>query len=876
MILSSQTYKAFVSSTFVDLKNHREHVIRSLRRAGFVVDPMEDWTADVDEPQKFSQARLDGCDLCVLLVGFRRGLIPDGGTRSITQLEYDAAMKQKIDVVPFVLAEDTPWLRKFDELEKDLGVKVWREELLKRHVVEFFSLDPRSIDLTGALGRWLAKKGVRSGRTRTLPIDWPEGKSPYPGLEWFDKEYAPLFFGRDREVNDLVNKMSEPGGRVLLVNGGSGSGKSSVIAAGVWRAIIKEGRLPGSAQWKWHRIQPSDGEVTPFDSLALGLKQVLQLSSRPQFPKAGAILQDLLQRHLNQGQELILFIDQLEELFTVGYNESDIKSFLEQLICTAQDKANRLRVLGAIRSEFIGKLEAFESTLNLLNTNCAYYIGSVLPMALHDMIEKPALATEYEFEPHLIDRMLSDAGQEPGNLPLVAYALKQLFERRRGRVFTLEAYNDIGGVVGAIAKKANEVLSGLTEEVRGAFDSVFSKLVHLERERPPTGSSAILSSFGSDQAAVQLIEALARHDCRVLITSTIGQETIVEVSHAKLFSAWPELKNWIYNSGDDLRLIDYEEEVARRWHETGCPLHEVWRQDRAKKAQRALTRFNKKPSNQLQVLLCPQPMLVTRLEDRALSHDDRLLIGKILAEFGDTRPGVGLKYGLPDIVWIDVPGGEVKLNGIEHVFTVRPFRIAKYPVTNMQFEAFIQAEDGYRNLEWWNDIGQSHEAVEPGWREVNAPRENVTWYEAISFCRWLSAKTGTTIRLPTEWEWQQAARGGDANREYPWEGVWDEFRCNSNKSRLNRTTAVGMYPHGATQHGALDIAGNVWEWCLNDYDAPVQPEAVSVNQMHDWRVVRGGSWYDRHADLRAVHRFGGIVDSRNTDIGFRLIQQIEL
>ena len=105
MASSNKTYKAFVSSTFIDLKEHRAHVINSLRNAGFFADPMENWTADSDEPKKFSQDRLDGCDLCVLLVAFRRGFVPEGETRSITQMEYDTAVKDGIDILPFVLDE---------------------------------------------------------------------------------------------------------------------------------------------------------------------------------------------------------------------------------------------------------------------------------------------------------------------------------------------------------------------------------------------------------------------------------------------------------------------------------------------------------------------------------------------------------------------------------------------------------------------------------------------------------------------------------------------------------------------------------------------------------------------------------------------------
>src|SRR5262249_20087940 len=226
-------YGAFVSSTFVDLNDHRAHVIGSLRRAGFSVDPMEDWTADSDEPKKFSQDRLDGCDLCVLLVAFRRGYVPDGESLSITQLEYEAALKQGIDILPFMLDENAPWPRKFDELEKDPEIVKWRTDLRKHHGVQPFGLEPGSIDMAGPLGRWLAKRDPgQTDKSSIKRINWPEGNSPYPGLFSFDEEYAELFFGRDQEVAELIAKLYGPDGRFLLISGVSGSGKSSMIGAG--------------------------------------------------------------------------------------------------------------------------------------------------------------------------------------------------------------------------------------------------------------------------------------------------------------------------------------------------------------------------------------------------------------------------------------------------------------------------------------------------------------------------------------------------------------------------------------------------------------------------------------------------------------------
>jgi formylglycine-generating enzyme required for sulfatase activity len=160
------------------------------------------------------------------------------------------------------------------------------------------------------------------------------------------------------------------------------------------------------------------------------------------------------------------------------------------------------------------------------------------------------------------------------------------------------------------------------------------------------------------------------------------------------------------------------------------------------------------------------------------------------------------------------------------------------------------------------------------WSEANCPRETVSWYEAVAFCRWLSHRTDSRIRLPTEWEWQQAATGGDPTYEYPWGKEWDTTRCNSIESRLNRTTPVGIYPSGATPQGVTDMAGNVWEWSLNTYDDPEKPDSVGIDDLNASRVIRGGSWFNRPEVLRSSNRSGDSTDFRFDFIGFRLAQDI--
>ena len=151
-------YKAFVSSTYEDLKAHREHVISELRQAGIHVDPMEDWTSTSDEPSVFSRDRLDGCEFCVLLVAFRRGFVAPGDQRSITQLEYDEAKRRGIDILPFMLRNDALWRRQYDELESDPEMQPWRQGLMNDHGVSFFDHTPASVEVAPAVTRWVAEK----------------------------------------------------------------------------------------------------------------------------------------------------------------------------------------------------------------------------------------------------------------------------------------------------------------------------------------------------------------------------------------------------------------------------------------------------------------------------------------------------------------------------------------------------------------------------------------------------------------------------------------------------------------------------------------------------------------------------------------------
>ena len=248
----------------------------------------------------------------------------------------------------------------------------------------------------------------------------------------------------------------------------------------------------------------------------------------------------------------------------------------------------------------------------------------------------------------------------------------------------------------------------------------------------------------------------------------------------------------------------------------------------------------------------------------------RAAIGRALGRLRlDTRPGVGLrKDGVPDIDWVEIPAGEFIYQEGERRKT-GSFSIARYPVTNAQYQAFLDASDGYGEDGWWP--GLTNPDRTPGtsaWTESNHPRERVSWPEAMAFCAWLGHRLGSAgeVRLPTEWEWERAARGTDG-RVYPWGNEYKAGYANIAESNLKRTTAVGLYPEGASSEGVLDLSGNLWEWCLNEYEKPKRTQPGG----RESRVLRGGSWSGPQENARASFRDHYLPGYRGYYVGFRVV-----
>ena len=299
----------------------------------------------------------------------------------------------------------------------------------------------------------------------------------------------------------------------------------------------------------------------------------------------------------------------------------------------------------------------------------------------------------------------------------------------------------------------------------------------------------------------------------------------------------------------------------------------------------------------------------------------------MLAAVGDSRPGVDLRDGLPDLAWVRIPGtGSVWNSGRFPQFTglrlgngakpdpeardnenwptsaepleLQDFELAVYPVTVAQFRPFVE-QGGYGEERYWSKAGWHYRNEggwqrqgevkapyvwdDPTWTLANHPVVGVTWYDAEAYCNWLNEHLQLppgTLHLPTEAEWEWAARGPEGRR-YPWGDEWESWRCNSSESGINRTSAVGTFPGGTAdwwkkdwpaEEVLHDLAGNVWEWTASEYSEDYSKASQSVlgDNPGGPCVLRGGSWGHGPLRLRGAARLDWTPHSWTEARGFRL------
>jgi formylglycine-generating enzyme required for sulfatase activity len=892
----------YLSSTYEDLQDHRRVVHEALRKSGYRVIAMEDYVAADNRPLKACLDDIhDEVQIYVGLFAFRYGYVPpeahirdcphtahrdEWQGLSITELEFRFAQELGRPCLVFVAKEGQPWdLNHVDAYaERGKAHPGQRIDRLRRHLLQEKMASPFSSPhelaslVQAGVVRHLQAAGRLSAIQNTQPaITWPidtQG-SPYPGLLHFTRRHSPVYFGREREVREVFDRLHTHRPRFLLVSGDSGVGKSSFVEAGLL-PLLEESGLPGAPECTWVRMVPSGGPH-PFDALMRALDAHAKQAGRDPFQTGEALCQnparlpecmgDIMAMRPDRSA-LVLFLDQMEEMFTTQA-KAYAAAFLSALYETARQ--GLWWVIATIRSDHLHHCERHPDLLTVLRGQGFYPLGPVDPIAMADMIRKPARCAGLEITGRLVSQIVKAAGAEAGSLPLLAFALQRLYEARDGPTLSEQVYQKLGGVAGAVADHVRAVERKLRQNkaigpgLDGRLPALFQELVVVNSEGLPTRRRVRLADLSPElePLADGLIKA------RLLTSEGQGADSTVSVAHEKLFQAWPILVHWIAEHQDDLRVLRQADIESREWEKSGHDLAYLWRVDRLKKLQEIVRRLDSPTlSERVRRYAVPQEDLAAKLDDAGLSHPERMEIGLYLAELGDPRLGLGLRAdGLPDVAWSRVPGGEITLEGGAVTLRVEPFYIARYPVTWIQYRVFLEDPDGYRDEGWWKGLAERREEPGDQYRKYdNYPAENVSWYDAVAYCRWLTTRLGFEIRLPAEWQWQQAATGGNPNCEYPWGPEWDWQRANTTESGLGRTTAVGLYPQGASPVGALDMSGNVEEWCLNEYQKPKRTKMGGDAP----RVVRGGSWDYFQLNARAGYRNHCLPYGRIDYLGFRL------
>jgi WD40 repeat protein/class 3 adenylate cyclase len=392
--------------------------------------------------------------------------------------------------------------------------------------------------------------------------------NPYKGLRAFEESDAPDFFGREELIGELVKRLGHT--RFLAVVGPSGSGKSSVVRAGLIPAL-RRGAIPGSEGWHIADMFPG---AHPLDGLEAAL-----LRAAPDPPASlmeqlerdeHGLLRAVLRLLPSDGSELVLVIDQFEELFTLVEDEAARTQFLGSLEAAATDPHSRIRVVATLRADFYDRPLLYRGFAELFKSR----VEAVIPLSAEELeraISGPAKRVDVSLEPGLVAAMLADVAEEPGALPLMEYALTELFERRDGRVLFLEAYREIGGVSGALGRRAEELYEELDDDGKEAARQLFLRLVALgegtEDTRRRVPRSEVASLDVDQQAMANVLDTYgASRQLSFDRDARTGAPTI-ELAHEAMLTAWPRLHRWIDAARDDLRTERRVAAAARDWIE---------------------------------------------------------------------------------------------------------------------------------------------------------------------------------------------------------------------------------------------------------------------------------------------------------------------
>ena len=389
----------------------------------------------------------------------------------------------------------------------------------------------------------------------------PSTACPYKGLAAYQPEDAVSFFGREALIDELVRRLQLD--RVLVVGGPSGSGKSSLVRAGLIPALAA-GALAGSDTWRTALFTPGRD---PLVELHYRVAATLP-SEAPPIPVEDLLARPTLARHLGEARgaqtPLLLCIDQFEELFTLA-TESQRSGFIAALSAMSDPADSKVRVVIAVRADFYAACAQVPWLAERITDN-QMLVGPMTRSELRRAISEPARRAGLYVERNLIEAIIDETGDEAGSLPLIAHALVETWLRRQGNRLTLEGFREAGGVAGAISQTADATYQdkfGASE--RGAAKRLFLRLVAPGEGTPDTRrvlARAEIEHDAEPEIMQRVVERLT--DARLL---TVDDRT-VQIAHEALLRTWPRLRGWIEESRDDLRMRQRIARAAAEWEAT--------------------------------------------------------------------------------------------------------------------------------------------------------------------------------------------------------------------------------------------------------------------------------------------------------------------
>ena len=776
--------------------------------------------------------------------------------------------------------------------------------------------------------------------------------NPYKGLRPFTASDTRFFFGREKLIDELATSLQTV--RFLAVIGASGSGKSSVVMAGVLPRLRD---LPATQGWVY--LDPLVPGNRPVESLANLLADPLAVSAHTVREDLNnpdgrglLLLVERIARHQNS-ERVVLIIDQFEEVFTLTESEDERRQWIDLLVNATTDPRSVLTVILTMRADFYDRPMQYPALAKLVESQSR----SVLPMDAGDLraaIEKPAALVGLGFEDGLVGDVLFEVRGQAGSLPLLQFTLDQLYrlcvEQRGEQRLTIAAYREIGGVLGALAQHAEATYNTLPDDAhRQMARALFLRLIEPGvSDKETTRRRARRAEFmlaEDSQTAILIATESAFTDARLLVTDGEGEAATVEVSHEALIREWGRLRTWLAEGREDVLLQNAIEQDASDWQREGKRPDDLYRGARLLDAQAWAKRSF--PSADEQAFLDASAAEEIRREAAAQAVARRVenfrRASILLAVFVFLALGATVIVGLSAnnavheseqagtnvaIASTDRASADTFRQQVEYDATVFAVNQARAQVMLGRFgivpdetetlasEAILARATSEANptphpVETQRVAGTVMVRVPPGcflmgsvidsaapvhqvcfetpyWIDrlevsraqynlcvaagtcseaaVNVyssaddqPVNNISWTQALAYCRWRGA------RLPTEPEWEYAARG-PSSLVYPWGDQFEpDYLVYIGNSQF-RTAPVGSRPPAsASWVGALDMSGNVWEWVSTAFASPDfrtifaypydpadgREDLTNTNVSH---VTRGGSFNDDQVNTRGAHR----------------------